>query len=52
MDERYNKGKVAHEQTVKHGQYEQWNEEQMAYAVKAVTDGSSIRHAAEEYDVP
>ena len=34
------------------GKYKQWNEEQMAYAVKAVTDGSSIRHAAEEYDVP
>ena len=46
------KEKVAHEQTVEHGQYKQWNEEQMAYAVKAVTDGSSIRCAAEEYDVP
>ena len=46
------KAKVAHEQTVEHGQYKQWNEEQMAYAVKAVTDGSSIRRAAEEYDVP
>ena len=46
------KAKVAHEQTVEHGQYKQWNEEQMVYAVKAVTDGSSIRRAAEEYDVP
>ena len=37
------KAKVAHEHTVEHGEYKQWNEEQMAYAVKAVTDGSSIR---------
>ena len=46
------KAKVAHEQTVEHGQHKQWNEEQMAYVVKAVIDGSSIRRAAEEYDVP
>ena len=46
------KAKVAHEQTVEHRKYKQWNEEQMAYAVKAVADGSSIRRAAEEYDVP
>ena len=46
------KAKVAHELTVEHTKYKQWNEEQMAYAVKAVIDGSSIRRAAEEYDVP
>ena len=45
------KAKVAHERTVEHRKCKQWNEEQMAYAVKAVTGGSSIRRAAEEYDV-
>ena len=32
--------------------YKQWNEDQMANAFEAVKKGSSIRHAAEEYDVP
>jgi len=32
--------------------YKQWNEEQMCCAFEAVANGSSIRHAAEEYNVP
>lgn len=46
------KAKVPHKQTIEHSKYKQWDEEQMVYAVKAVTDGLSIRRAAEEYGVP
>ena len=35
-----------------HSKYKQWNEEQMCHAFEAVTNGSSIRRAAEEYNVP
>jgi len=32
--------------------YKQWNEEQMCRAFEAVTNGSSVRRAAEECNMP